>query len=190
MRLIAPGTIRCLLRDGLQSLHSSADKANCRAMRGQGQSDRLADSTISASNHSDLIGELCHRPEVTVILELLSASHGAATGRQRHELFRTLSRCVRQYPTGYDRHPTGSTPITSRFPGAFRRDFRPLRGIALGGLTAARISGSDCSNTDYFPKRKRPTNTSQANAQGWPDPLAPNCRQSCDIPEICHAVCA
>src|SRR4029077_20498745 len=159
-------------------------------MRGQGQSDRLADSAISAGNHSDLIGELCHRPEITVILELLSASQRAATGRQRYERFRKATRSIRQYPTGYARHPTGSAPITSRFPGAFRRDDRPLRGIALGGLTAARILGSYSSNSDFFPKRKRPTNTSPANAQGWPDPLAPDCRQSCDIPEIFHAVCA
>src|ERR1043166_5356007 len=159
-------------------------------MRGQGESNRLADSAISASNHSDLIGELCHRPEITVMLKLLSASHGAATDRQRHERFRKLTRSVRQYPTGYARHPTGSASITSRFLGAFRRDYRPLRGIALGGLTAARILGSDCSNTDYSPKRERPINTSPANAQGWPDPLASDCRQSCDIPEIYHAVCA
>src|SRR5262249_9872879 len=133
--VIADGTIRGLLGDWLQGLHSSADKANFRAVRGQGQSDRLADSAISAGNHSDLIGELCHRPEITVMLELLSASHGAAIGQQRHERFRKLTRSARQYLAGYARHPTGSAPITSPFLGAFRRDYRPLRGIALGGLT-------------------------------------------------------
>src|SRR5215475_1804127 len=71
IRLIAPGTIRSLLGDELQSLHSSADKANCRAMRGQSQSDRLADSAISAGNHGDLIGEMRHVSKITVLPELL-----------------------------------------------------------------------------------------------------------------------
>src|SRR5215475_13273638 len=60
IRLIAPRTIRGLLGDELQSLHSSADKANCRAVRSQGQSDRLADSAVCAGNYGHLIGETRH----------------------------------------------------------------------------------------------------------------------------------
>src|SRR5262245_35712564 len=137
--LIADGPIRGLLGDWLQGLHSSADKANFRAVRGQGESNRLADSAICAGDHGHLIGEMRHGSEITVLPEVLSTTHGAAAGWQRYERFRKLTRSVRQYPTEYALHQTGSAPTTSPFPGAFRRDFRPLRGIALAGLTAVRI---------------------------------------------------
>src|SRR4029077_2140700 len=176
IRLIAHRAIRGLLGDWLQGLHSSADKANCRTVRSQDQSDRLADSAICAGNHSYLICEMRHRPEITVVLELLSTIRGAAAGPQRHEGCRKLTRTHRQYSADYGRHPTGSAPTTSRFLGAFRRDFHPLRGKALGGLAVARILDSDCSTSDCSPKRKTRTDTSSANARGWPDPLTPDCR--------------
>src|SRR6266481_6890821 len=72
IRLIADGTIGGLLGDWLQRLHSPADKANCCASRGQGESYCLADSAICAGNHGYLIGEMRHRPEIAVMPELLS----------------------------------------------------------------------------------------------------------------------
>src|SRR5207249_5249790 len=151
IRLIAHGAIRGLLGDWLQGPHSSADKANFRAVRSQGESDGLADSAICARNHGYSIGEMRHRREITVVPELLSATHGAAAGWQCHEPCQKLTRTVRQYPTEYALHRTGSAPITSRFLGAFRRDFRPLSGIVLDGPTAVHIYGFDCNTSDCFP---------------------------------------